>query len=531
MHDPPSRRGFLRAALALGTAAAAGCSALPPSDDSGQSSEKPTPTEQSTPTEQPTPTPEPTQTPTEEPSLPELGTDFETDVSGDGIPDLLVERIADNEDVDEVNPYRKNVFVEVDRVEGVAAEETLSFARSVFADAPVENPDGSTGIDVHFVVDEPIPEAESNASVLRDYHFGRDRTSVFERRHRGFRHLVVLDDLSTGWYADPWVLAVESGRSGRLVDALAAHLAGRFDPLLGAESEGPGDAMTDQLWLPGAEDATADQLHEAIDWDLVAEHLPATTPSLHWYERKYAHLPEDSEVPPPDATEDDLGPAVGEPEKDTSGDGFTDRELLEADAFAELDTDPLRKNVFVEVDYQQGLSRDLVEKRMQEIQAVFANGPVRNPDGSMGIDVHYVISDEITFDGSVRTDDLDAFRTEYFDHLLEGFFYMIFVDDVEDDRLGNLLGVAGHQGNLIFTQPSPSTPLHELGHSLGLYATRPGVDQREYSFREYPSAMNYNSPRHALVFASEGGDPITPNDWAIMERLLSDEQPNSSLLL
>ena len=112
MHDPPSRRGFLRAALALGTAAAAGCAALPPSDQSGQS-EQPTPTEESTPTEQ-TPTPEPTQTPTEEPSLPELGADFETDVSGDGIPDLLVEPIADEEGLDEINPYRKNVFVEVD---------------------------------------------------------------------------------------------------------------------------------------------------------------------------------------------------------------------------------------------------------------------------------------------------------------------------------------------------------------------------------------------------------------------------------
>ena len=249
MHDPPSRRGFLRAALALGTAAAAGCAALPPSDQSGQS-EQPTPTEESTPTEQ-TPTPEPTQTPIEESSLPELGTDFETDASGDGIPDLLIERIADNEDVDEVNPYRKNVFVEVDHVEGVAVEETLSFARSAFADAPVENLDGSTGIDVHVVVDEPIPDAGTAPSVPVDYHFGRDRTSVFERRHRGFRHLVVLDDLSTGWYADPWVLAVESGQGGRLVDALAAHLAGRFDPLLGAESEGPGDAMTDQLWQIG----------------------------------------------------------------------------------------------------------------------------------------------------------------------------------------------------------------------------------------------------------------------------------------
>jgi len=523
MHDPPSRREFLATALMLGSVGVAGCGSQSPNGESGEST--PTPTDEPTSTEESTPSPTEQSTPTEDPSLPELGTDFETDASGDGIPDLLVEPIADEEDIDEINPYRKNVLVEVDRVEGVAAEETLSFARSVFADAPVENPDGSTGIDVHFVVDGSVPQVDTAPSIPIDYHFGRDRTSVFDRRHRGFRHLVVLNELYTGWYADTWVLAVEDGQGGRLVDALAAHLAGRFDPLAGAESEGAGDAMTDQLWLPDAADATADQLHEAIDWNLVAEHLPATTPSLHWYERKYAHLPENSEVPPPDATEDDLGPAVGEPDKDTSGDGFTDEELLEADAFEQFEPDPLRKNVFVEVDYQEGLSRDLVEQRMQEIQAVFANGPVRNPDGSMGIDVHYVISDELDVDGAVDREAADTFRTEHFDRLLQGHFYMVFVEN-----LSEVAGVATQYGEVMFAEPGPLTALHELGHALGLYPTRPGVDQREYSFREYPSAMNYNSPRHALVFATEGGDPITPNDWAVMERLLSDEQPNSSLL-
>jgi len=514
MRDPQSRRRFLKAGLGLGTVAVAGCGARPPSDgsESDQSGPDRTPTASATRSD-------PTPTDTDEPSLPELGDDLETDTSGDGIPDLLVERIADEEGLGAVDPYRTNVFVEVDHVEGVDSGEALSFARSTFADAPVENPDGSTGIDVHFVVDEPIPQAGSTAAIQRDYHFGFDGTSVFDRRHRGFRHLVVFDDLSAGWYADPFVLAVESGRGGRLVDALAAHLAGRFDPLVAAGAT----TESDRLWLPGAEDATAAQLLDAIDWDLVARNLPKAAPSTRWYERKYAHLPPDSDVPPPDATEEDLGPAVGDPEKDTSGDGIPDRLLVNADVFE--GADPLRKNVFVEVDYERGVPRETVEQRMREIQTVFADAPVRNPDGSMGIDVHYVVSDELAIDGQITREDADTFRTEHFDRLLEGYFYMMFVEDFAE-----VAGVATQSGNILFAEPSASTALHELGHALGLYPIRPGVDQRRYPFTEYPSVMNYNAPRHALVFADDTAHPEAPNDWAIIERLLPDEQPPMSLL-
>jgi hypothetical protein len=173
-------------------------------------------------------------------------------------------------------------------------------------------------------------------------------------------------------------------------------------------------------------------------------------------------------VPPPDATEDDLGPAVDEPEKDTSGDGFSDQLLLNADVFD--GADPLRKNVFVEVDYERGIPRKSVEKRMREMQEVFADAPVRNPDGSMGIDVHYVVSDEIEIDGSLARDEMFTFRDEHFDRALKGYFYMVFVENLEE-----VLGAAAGVANVMITEN-------------------------------------------------------TPNDWAVIERLLPEEKPHTSLL-
>jgi len=526
MADRSGRRQFLAGIAGLGTVAIGGCAARAPSEESESPSSGEsgvTPSEETAPGNSSSAETPSAETPTEEDrqqSLPELGSDMETDTSGDGIPDLLVERI---DAVEGLDPYRKNVLVEVDPVVGVEYRESLEFARSVFADAPIENPDGSTGIDVQFVVDEPISRADTSAFLRRDYHFGHYDTSVFDRRHRGFRHLVLLDSLPPdGWYADRFFLATEAHREGRLVDVLAAHVAGRFDPLV-ADAADAQSGDTDPLWLPDREEPTADALLEAIDWELLAENLPKAAPSTWWYERKYAHLPEGSEVSEPDATEADLGPAVGEPDKDTSGDGIPDRLLMNAEVFE--GASPLRKNVFVEVDHTTGVPRQVVEQRMREIQAVFADAPVRNPDGSMGIDVHYVVEDEIEVNGVIDADSADEFRTEHFDRLLKGYYYMVFVPNIE-----NVAGRASHQGEILFTEPRPSTPLHELGHALGLYATRPGVDQRRYPFEEYPSAMNYNAPPHALVFADDTAHPVAPNDWAIIERLLSEDRPPISLL-
>jgi len=490
MADRPSRRRFLAGLAGVGSLTVGGCTVGVPRNEA---------------------------------DLPPLGDDFENDLSGDGIPDPLVEHIEGGESA---SPYRKNVFIEVDHIDGVEYEEMLTFAQSVFADAPVDNPDGSTGIDLQFVVDEAVPAADAPASVP-DLHFYHTESTAFDRRHRGFRHLVVLDErYSGGWYADNFVLGVEAGKNALLVDLLAAHLAGRFDPLVEASTtadSAAADGGDGPRWLPDQEQATEEELLDAIDWNVVEAGLPQTTPSTRWYEQKYAHLPPDSDVQPPGDREIELGPTAENPDKDTSGDGLADRHLLNADVFE--GADPYRKNVFLEVDYQQTIPRDVVENRLNEIQQVFARAPIRNPDGSMGIDVHYTIDDELALDGAVTPTRLDEIGREHFDRHLKGHFYLLFIEDADD-----VLGFAANRGTTLVTEPQLSTPVHEFGHAMGLGSVYPGVDQTRYSFVEYPSVMNYNAPRNATVFADETAHPEAVNDWEIIERRLPREQALTSLL-
>jgi len=87
------------------------------------------------------------------------------DVDGDGRADLdLPEMGADRE--------HKDVFVEVDYMDCGAAgsascrtdhdheptTESLDRVEAAFADAPVDNPDGETGVNVHLQVDDAVPE-------------------------------------------------------------------------------------------------------------------------------------------------------------------------------------------------------------------------------------------------------------------------------------------------------------------------------------------------------------------------------------
>jgi hypothetical protein len=83
------------------------------------------------------------------------------DTDGDGIPDVWeTEGIRDREGNMLLNlpamgadPLHKDVFVELDAMKGLAlSHQALGLVESAFADAPVSNPDGTTGINLH--VDE-----------------------------------------------------------------------------------------------------------------------------------------------------------------------------------------------------------------------------------------------------------------------------------------------------------------------------------------------------------------------------------------
>ena len=77
------------------------------------------------------------------------------DLDNDG-PPAEVERDRAGAD-----PLHKDVYIEVSYTEGNRpSNETLRDVRNVFANALIQNPDGETGVDVHFDVDRSSSEIQ-----------------------------------------------------------------------------------------------------------------------------------------------------------------------------------------------------------------------------------------------------------------------------------------------------------------------------------------------------------------------------------
>lgn len=431
---------------------------------------------------------------------PDLGSTMDVDTSGDGIPDLVLEELG-------VDPYRPNVFVQVDPVVGVEYEPLLEHARDVFASAPIENPDGSTGIDVHFEVSDPLPfERVHQQPILEaDLHrlrFGHPGVRSFAHRNRGHRHVVIDDAFEPGMHGTRFVQAVPPHHSAALSNVLVAQLSGAFNPELETELESE--------YLDS--DLSVDEFVERVDWDLLGSHHPKTTPSTRYYEEKYAHLDEDHEVETLSSV-----PDAEDPEQDTSGDGIPDQLIRDNPLFE--GASPLRRSMFFEIQYTPGVTREDVETHMDRVETFFADAPIRNPDGTMGMDIHYTIEGELDeFGHSVSESDLASALFNHFQRRRQGYYYLLFVDHFE--------GLAGRiiDGEALGTELRSSTLLHEIGHAIGLYGGLVGIDDHQRTFEEYPSVMNYNSRPSTFTFA--GGDGLdSPNDWGIIDEEMDEWAP------
>lgn len=80
------------------------------------------------------------------------------DTVGDGYPDAVLESVPPLAEHDP-DPQRHNVFVEVDYMEGCDPSGAIEQTEEAFANAPVENPDGSTGIDFHVTRGKELPRS------------------------------------------------------------------------------------------------------------------------------------------------------------------------------------------------------------------------------------------------------------------------------------------------------------------------------------------------------------------------------------
>lgn len=122
-----------------------------------------------------------------------------TDTDGDGYPDGMEVRCTDT--LPDADPLRTDIYVEIDAAgPEMLSEEVRRSIRETFADAPVSNPDGSTGIDIHLVTnDTGLAANETVYSKPRDgsgndiYDF---RSTHFDHRDAGYYYVLLADDVA-----------------------------------------------------------------------------------------------------------------------------------------------------------------------------------------------------------------------------------------------------------------------------------------------------------------------------------------------
>ena len=189
---------------------------------------------------------------------------------------------------------------------------------------------------------------------------------------------------------------------------------------------------------------------------------------------------------------------------DADGDGKIDVN------YPAMGANPLKKDLFVEMDYMPGLLAS--EEELDRITEIFAKLPIRNPNGTTGINIHLdagsARSAKYNLGGGneVAHEQLDSglqrwreIRTKNMDPNRESVFHYMIWGDSYGDRGSSGQGWVGGRGFIVTVGPrfwgKSATPdvrvatfVHELGHNLGM--DHGGTDGVNYK-PNYMSIMNY----------------------------------------
>ena len=213
-------------------------------------------------------------------------------------------------------------------------------------------------------------------------------------------------------------------------------------------------------------------------------------------------------------------PAAQAYNPDIDGDGIPntwEMKGYDADGDGKIDVDypgmganPLKKDIFVEMDYMPGLLAS--EEELDRITEIFANMPIRNPNGTTGINIHLdagsARSAKYNLGGGneiphqqldstmekwheIRRANMDSERGPAFHYMIWG--------DAHDEYGSSGLGYIGGLGFVVTVGPRfwgksatsdvrVATFVHELGHNLGL--RHGGIEEVNYK-PNYMSIMNY----------------------------------------
>lgn len=203
-------------------------------------------------------------------------------------------------------------------------------------------------------------------------------------------------------------------------------------------------------------------------------------------------------------------------DRDTDKDGIEDG--VEADS---SQADPLRRDIFIEIDRTEADTHWFPDWERERIITTFENAPIRNPDGTTGVDVH-LFEDEVVPTPATGFNEsmLGTYTCRYKDsgpHV----YYALLVHDLDRDLRGVAYSrhhaflldeEAGFVRWLLGDNEAGSVFVHELGHLLGLHhSTFAGIDSTDYDFNTYSSVMNYNAP--ADYYDYSRGTPFSGWDY------------------
>ncbi|MEZ5245383.1 MAG: hypothetical protein R2707_09830 [Acidimicrobiales bacterium] len=219
-----------------------------------------------------------------------------------------------------------------------------------------------------------------------------------------------------------------------------------------------------------------------------------------------------------DMTDTGTDPAVADTDEDGIDDGDEVVGTSDGLALPLMGADPLRRTIFVEIDWVDDSADCGTHSHRPSAAAVdrvvqaFADAPVTNPDGTSGIDlvVDYgqgaslmtsgtVITDETapigSINGGVNGAEFAAIKAAHFHPAREGYFhYSLHIHRYNTSSTSSGQAEVSGDDLIVSLQcfdgltNTSNTLMHELGHNLGL---RHGGDETTNHKPNYNSVMNY----------------------------------------
>ena len=124
-------------------------------------------------------------------------TDADTD--GDGYPDGM--EVHCEQAIPGADPLRTDIYVEVDSTQSTTLSDSVQASIvETFDNAPVSNPNGSTGIDIHLVTDDTTLSANGTVHSKPRAGSGNDiydfRANHSEYRSDGYYYVLLTDDVA-----------------------------------------------------------------------------------------------------------------------------------------------------------------------------------------------------------------------------------------------------------------------------------------------------------------------------------------------